>query len=213
MIKKNKIGVAFTWDDNFNEHYKYIAPLFKKWNCRCTFYINPGDSTFTNDMANQYKKLSEQGFEIGSHGFLHDHYSRLSYNDFYAQLVKSKEAITLLTNKIPITFAFPHHDFNEEMLKIAKSIYKETRNTLKNTIRFSLKTRTSLNEIKIAMNHAIEISSNVVFSGHSVYKQISEESNCGYEPISLHLLNEILSAIVAEYQLPILTFEELTTFN
>ncbi|MBD5131277.1 MAG: polysaccharide deacetylase family protein [Clostridiales bacterium] len=213
MPKDRKIGISFTWDDNFNEHYKYVAPIFKEWGCRCTFYINPGEENFTNFMANQYKELSEQGFEIGSHGFVHDHYSRLSYNDFYAQLIKSKNAITALTNKPPLTFAFPHHDFTNDMLAVARSVYKETRNTLNNTVRFSLKTKTDLESVKTALNNAINDSYNIVFSGHSVFKQQDEINNCGYEPISVKLLSSIISTIVNEYKLPILTFEELICFT
>lgn len=159
------------------------------------------------------QKLSEQGFEIGSHGFTHGHYSTLNYNDFYAQLIKSKNAITALTNKIPLTFAFPHHDFTSEMLSVARSVYKETRNTLNNTVRFSLKTKTSLINVKNALNDAINGSYNIVFSGHSVYKQQDEINKCGYEPISVSLLSAIISTIVNEYKLPILTFEKLICFT
>lgn len=212
MFNNIKIRVSFTWDDNFNEHYKYIAPLFKKYSCRCTFYINPGEKNFTTKIADQYKKLSEQGFEISSHGFTHDHYSSLNYNDYYAQLIKSKNAIATLTNKEPTTFAFPHHDFTNEMLLVARSIYKETRNTLKNTLRFSLKTKTSLTDVKNALDNAIQGSYNIVFSGHSAYKRQNELKNCGYEPISLKLLSSIISTLINDYKIPILTFEELIGF-
>lgn len=153
-INPQKKSIIFTWDDNFERHIKYIAPVFKRYHKKCTFYINPGETNFKDLLQSGYSALAYEGFEIGSHGYTHHHYSKLSLTDQIYQLKKSKEEITNVLRIIPVTFAFPHHDFTSDMLREAKKVYFETRNTLNNTPRFSLKSHTSLSSVQKAIDNA-----------------------------------------------------------
>lgn len=199
-IHPNKISFSFTWDDNFERHIDWIAPIFNKYQKKCTFYINPGNHDFYESLKDGYSQLAKQEFEIGSHGYTHHHFSRLSDADFKFQLTESKEKITEITNIIPITFAFPHHDYSLRMLETAKEIYLETRNTLNNTPRYSLKSHTTIVDIQNTVLNAISNRHSLVFSGHSV--SLSTDINGtleGFEPISSTLLDEILH-LLTEYQ-------------
>ena len=107
------------------------------------------------------------------------------------ELTKSKESIFSYIGECPITFAFPHHDFTDEMLHIAKTIYFETRNTLVNSIRFSLKSYTKIEEVNQSIKHAVAEKKSLVFSGHSVH--LSNDNYVeGYEPIPYEILEEII---------------------
>lgn len=209
-INPQKKSIIFTWDDNFERHIKYIAPVFKKYRKKCTFYINPGEENFNDCLQSGYSSLAYEGFEIGSHGYTHHHYSSLSSTDQIYQLKKSKEKITDILKITPITFAFPHHDFTSEMLREAKKIYFETRNTLNNTSRFSLKSHTSLSSIKKAIDNAISTQHSIVFSGHSVSLDTDVMSD-GYEPLSIDFLEDIINLIIKyDEMIEICTFSQAT---
>lgn len=202
------ISLCFTWDDNMLRHSLEIAPLFIQNQFRCTFYINPGDSDFTNDLCSKYIKLAHQSFEIGSHSYNHLHLSKLEDDKYYIQLTKSIEEIESILGIRPTTFAFPHHDCNDKMLWIAKNIFLETRNSLFNSIRFSMKSYTTTEDMISAINKAINNNYNLVFSGHSISLH-DDKIEDGYEPLSIENLNGTLLYLNNKKRnVDILTFEQ-----
>lgn len=207
-INPYKLSFSFTWDDNFEAHIKWIAPIFESYQKRCTFFVNPGEPDYQEVLGKEYAQLARRGFEIGSHGYTHHHFSTLSDTVYNYQLIKSKEAIFKTTGTTPLAFAFPHHDFTTQMLNKAKEIYFETRNTLHNTHRFSLKSNTTLETIQKVIDNAISNKYSLVFSGHSIYTNANIQSCDGYEPISLKLLNEALSVILQYNEI-----SEICTFS
>lgn len=207
-LHPNKLSISFTWDDNFPRHIESIAPAFEQYNMKCTFYVNPGEPNFVARLATQYAQLSLAGFEIGSHGHTHHHFTKLNERDYMDQLIQSKKAIGLLTQKIPVTFAFPHHDFTEIMLHKARSIYFETRNTLRHTQRYGLKSNTTLNDIDNVLERAILNKNSIVFSGHSVILPSDKNNIDGYEPVPIDCLQNILKK-VSSYK----TYADVCTFE
>lgn len=197
-INPDKLSVSFTWDDNFERHINYIAPVFAKYKKRCTFYVNPGEQNFKGNLQAGYAMLAHNGFEIGSHGYTHHHFSRLPRADYLYQLSESKQEIMHLLGVIPTTFAFPHHDFTPTMLKEARRVYFETRNTLNHTPRFSLKSHTSLSEVQNVIENAVLKGHSLVFSGHSVCTNLEEKE--GYEPIPLNLLDDAIRIILKYHE-------------
>lgn len=208
-IHPDKSTLSFTWDDNFIRHSDVIAPLFKTYNIRCTFYVNPGEPSFPARLSEQYARLSLDGFEIGSHGYSHHHYSKLTELDYLDQLIQSQNAIGILIGKDPVTFAFPHHDYTQDMLQKARNVYFETRNTLVDTPRFSLKRNVIEDEVIATLNDIIQSRKSLVFSGHSVSLPEDETYTDGYEPIPLGVLHNIIEKSLSyQKELEICTFEQ-----
>lgn len=212
-IKIKNRTIVFTWDDNLSRHFKYIAPEFKKRDLYCTFYINPGEDNFEEIFLNNYKQLFMAGFEIGSHGYTHKPFSTLTTKECLEQFDKSYYKIMEYFGKPPLTFAFPHHDYNNYMLLLAKQYYLETRNTLTENKFFSLKTKFSINDmIEIIDNH--NYSQPLVFVGHSVYLKNEEivdkklKQELGYKPIKLDDLSMLLDYILRLPNIEILTFKQ-----
>lgn len=207
-INPSKGTVVFTWDDNSVSHYQLMAPIFSEFNYKCTFYINPGEENFKEYYETGYKTLLVEDFEIGSHGYTHHHFSLLSSIELEQQLINARNRIYMMFSRYPTTFAFPHHDFNEPMLKKAKGVYLETRNTLCNAKRFSLKTSTNIDSISKAINKSLNEGYTLVFSGHSMINtDISLELN-GYEPISADILINTLELLSHNNNIQVLTFEQ-----
>lgn len=208
-LHPEKISFSFTWDDNFFRHIQFITPAFERFGTKCTFYVNPGEPNFVARLAPLYAQLSLKGFEIGSHGYTHHHFSKLNEENYIDQLIQSQKAIGLLTKKVPVTFAFPHHDFTDSMLHTCHNVYFETRNTLNNAQRFSLKSNTSLTNVTNALKNAISNKNSIVFSGHSVSLPDDKDYFDGYEPLPLDCLYNILNQVLlyVEYA-DICTFEQ-----
>lgn len=207
-ISPDKGTIVVTWDDNSISHGKIIAPIFLENGKRCTFYINPGAPDFTARFSSMYQELNSQGFEIGSHGYTHQHLSLLSGNVLISQLKDSQKQIESLLDKRPVTFAFPHHDYDAHMLSQARNLYFETRNSLYLSNRFSLKTDTLIESIDEALTEAEMGGYTLVFSGHGAYDGEYRMDAFGYEPVSAIKIQNILKLIEKHTNLQVCTFEQ-----
>jgi len=214
-VHPDKVSVCFTWDDNFARHIRYIAPAFLDRGMRCTFYINPGEADFEQKHLAGYADLLQKGFEIGSHGFLHDNLCSVPYASSVDIVQNAIESIQRLFGLYPATFAFPYHDFNEDVLSMVKSYHLETRNTLAHSKRFAIKTGIPLEEMTDAVKKSLEEKNSLVFSGHSVILSPEEAINdqlknkTGYNPILLDHLTQLLDFIqTKKAYAEVLTFEQ-----
>lgn len=207
-MSPDKGAIVFTWDDNSVSHGKSIAPIFLENGKRCTFYINPSAPDFAVRFSSMYQKLSSQGFEIGSHGSTHQHLSPLPGKALIAQLKDSQKQIESFLEKRPVTFAFPHHDYDAYMLSQARNLYFETRNSLYLSNRFSLKTDTLTESVDEALTEAEVGGYTLVFSGHGAYDGEYQMDAFGYEPVSAIKIQNILKLIEKHTNLQVYTFEQ-----
>ncbi len=213
-VNPQKTAVCFTFDDNFLRHGELIAPAFLQRGFRCTFYLNPGAEDFPPHLE-RYKTLLKQGFEIGSHGYVHDNLSKLSHAVAEKNLRDSANRIQELFHIYPATFAFPYHDYNDETLAMARTCHIETRNTLAHSIWVPIKTAIPLGDMLTAVDAAIEENRPLVFSGHSVILTPEEANDeqlrneTGYNPILLSDLCTLLDFIKARHRdVQVLNFEQ-----
>lgn len=214
-VHPDKITISFTWDDNFSRHIKFIAPAFLKRGLRCTFYINPGEEGFEQTHLSGYAALLSHKFEIGSHGYLHENLCDLPYDASVEIVQHAIGRIQKNFNHYPSTFAFPYHDFNEEILSMVRSYHLETRNTLPRSKRFGIKTDSPLEDMINAVKTSIDEKRALVFSGHSVILSPEEatdeqlKAETGYNPILLEGLNQLLDDIQTKNEsIDVLTFEQ-----
>jgi len=209
-IPENKIIVTFTWDDNSSRHYSLLAPIFWENNFRCTFYVVPGAQEFDSNYYNEYYKLAKQGFEIGSHSFSHYYMTSLSEEQKEKELSDAAQKIYQQFNIYPLTFAFPNHDYNNLLVEQARVFHLETRNTLANSKRFSIKTKTSFQSIKDAIEEAYENDITLVFSGHSLITEqeyLNGLPGEGYEPMQVPLLKQLVAYLrTIDYKIDVITF-------
>ncbi len=203
-----KPSVCFTWDDNCAAHRRLIAPQFLKRGFLCTFYINPGEAGFKENYMDSYKALSESNFEIGSHGFCHDDYSNMPKSEFEHELKRSALSIKESLGIYPATFAFPYHAFNDDMLQTARKLYLETRNTLRNSKRFGIRTSSTLDEMMLAARECVSNKRSLVFSGHSAVPAADGniKEDAGHEPIPVQTLSALLEYLQTQDGAEVLTF-------
>lgn len=209
-IDLRKISVCFTWDDNCAAHYRLIAPLFLRLGLRCTFYINPGKKRFKEKFLAGYRSLSDNGCEIGSHGFFHDNVLNMTAEQAEGDVKASADSIYELFGIYPSTFAFPYHDFNEDTLALVRRFHLETRNTLNNSARFGIRTSSTVQEMRDTIDECAAKKRNLVFSGHSAVLSAKDASlpESGYEPIPAQNLEAVLEHVKSMDNFETLTFEQ-----
>ncbi len=113
------LSVVFTWDDNFKRHFLLTAPIFEKHSMTCTFYVMPGEEGY---MADEYKKLIGKGFEMGSHGYTHDDFTKMTLSEAKENMEKSIAAMEHSLGVRPKTFAFPYHRYSGELWRRQENI-------------------------------------------------------------------------------------------
>jgi len=119
------IEIAVTFDDGYLNNYKEAFPILKKLEIPATFFINVDfiekgykDKKFM-DWIQVEEISSNKLFTIGSHSLSHKKLSKLSDNDIYYYLTKSKEIIEKKLNKKVKFISYPFGDFNPKVLDIA----------------------------------------------------------------------------------------------
>jgi len=194
--------VIFTWDDNLKDHFSLTAPLFEKYGFRCTFYPVAGGEGYDGD---GFRALSEKGFEIGSHGCTHDDFTKMTLSEARENMLRSIEAIENTVGRAPETFAFPYHRSTGELTELADSLFKGTRNTLKNSVRADVFSKMTFEDMKGIIKKSGEDAKSVVFAGHGAF--IDEKDKKGYEPIKISELEKLLGWIKGE-KIDVMTMRE-----
>lgn len=109
-IPNDKVLIAFTFDDGFEECYSIIAPLLEKHNTRGAFFINANYIGSSEDYKNDFNKrvaiqtkkpmswqqiidLHKRGHLIGSHNLDHANFAELSLKEIEFQLLENKKIL------------------------------------------------------------------------------------------------------------------------
>jgi len=127
--ENNHIKIAF--DDGYESVYTNAFPIMEEYGLKgivfpITGYIgrsNNWDVTFGINKAmhlniDQILSLSDNGWEIGSHGHLHKSFKWLNIDEIKEDVKISKEYIEGLTGKEAISFCLPFGDLTKKAIKI-----------------------------------------------------------------------------------------------
>src|SRR5690606_34025915 len=105
------------------EHIPEMLKVLSKHKVKATFFI---DGAWAQKNVDILKMIEEEGHEIGSHGYNHPNMSRLSKDEITEQLVKTNNIINSITGKVPVYFAPPAGNFNDQVVQIAHQHKMET---------------------------------------------------------------------------------------
>lgn len=104
-----KPRVLITFDDGLRNNYTLAFPALKKKGLSALFFISPGFIEQQGFLSwQELKEMQKNGMEIGSHGFLHPDFAKLTQAQAQNELEKSKQA---LWEKLEIKnpgFAYPY---------------------------------------------------------------------------------------------------------
>ena len=116
--------VVLTFDDATASQYSIVAPLLKKFGFGATFFICefPPNFADTSKYMNwrQIKQLELMGFEIANHTRLHKGPTKLTADQFKAELEYIEHKCDSMKIPHPVTFAYPGYDLNIQIIEVLK---------------------------------------------------------------------------------------------
>ncbi len=126
--------VMLTFDDGWENQYKYAFPLLKKYHATATFYI------YTNPISKQkhfltweeVKEMSDAGMTIGDHTLSHPYLKKLPLDAFKREVTESKTIIEQHIGKPVVHFASPFGFTDADIMQIlGQAGYATARTTYK----------------------------------------------------------------------------------
>ena len=117
--------VALTFDDGYEDFYRNVLPLLKKYNLKANLYIivgNKGGYFLTDE---QILEINNSGLvSIGSHTVKHSDLTHLSKEELDIELKDSKESIEKLLGKEIKTICYPAGAHNDMVLEETSKYYE-----------------------------------------------------------------------------------------
>lgn len=102
--------VMLTFDDGWENQYKYAFPLLKKYKMKATFYVytKPIDAHRTSYLSwDQLREMDAAGMIIGSHTLSHALLKHSSSADIHNEIFESKKILERELEKPILNFAQP----------------------------------------------------------------------------------------------------------
>lgn len=175
-------AISFTFDDNCASCATRIAPLFNEFNYKATFFV------ISNQIKNwePWKKLHDDGFEIGNHSADHLNLSKVYDSAILNQQINaSYDLIATEIGEPPASFAHPGHGTNPRVDSIVFQKHLFSRMSPRGFCRWDGWTaKTTETRIKKEILSAINNNLWYVPAAHGI-------GDC-YEPIQEYFLENIL---------------------
>ena len=179
-------AVTISFDDAWDSQYKHALPVLLEYNIPATFYIltdvvKNNDFGYMNEA--QVMSLHRLGFEIGGHTVTHPDVTTLEGEDLMRELSESKQYLEELLNTEVSSFAYPFGAYNDAAIKAlhdvgfrdgrgASQVTESGLNSTQENVfaynSFSPNTDVSLEQMKIAVDEAVERGEWFIFSFHQV---------------------------------------------
>ncbi|MFD2672432.1 polysaccharide deacetylase family sporulation protein PdaB [Marinicrinis sediminis] len=120
-VDTDKKWIALTFDISWGEERATpILEILKEKNVKdATFFLS---SPWAKDHPDIVKRITENGFEIGSHGHKHVNYSKLSDEDIRKQITTAHRILSQETGQAPRLIRMPNGDFDKRVLQIANEL-------------------------------------------------------------------------------------------
>ncbi len=130
-------SVVLTFDDGWENQYRYAFPFLKKYGFTATFFVftnvidkNPSFLTW-----DQVKSMDEAGMAIGGHTKSHPYLFEIKDQNLLTQEISDGKKIIEEHIKKPVTiFAYPFGHYNDLLIKMVKQAgFKAARGTYRGT--------------------------------------------------------------------------------
>lgn len=120
------IAIDITFDDGNISDYAIAAPKLKARGLSAMFFVLAGKLGEKGYLSvQQVRDLSDNGFQIGSHGSHHLVWTTLSDKQLSLELMKSKSELELITGREIQHVAIPYGRYNRRVLQeIGRSGYR-----------------------------------------------------------------------------------------
>lgn len=171
--------ISINFDDGWRSVYENALPVLKEARLPASIFAISKPiikNNFKYLSAEQLITMQDEGWDIGSHSFDHEHFNQISLDEAEYSLTASKgflEGMGLYTRG----FAFPYGEYNAKTLMMAQKYFSYLRlsdneynpkDNKKIINGFILNIDNSLNEVKKQINWAKKNKAGLVFVFHEV---------------------------------------------
>lgn len=115
--------VSLTFDDQYENQWRYAVPLLQSHNMNATFYVITSDTDhgFQCCMSwSQLQTLQSQGDDIGSHTIDHPNLTTLSSDQVTQEVCGSRQDLISHGITNPVSFAYPFGAYNSSVESIVQ---------------------------------------------------------------------------------------------
>ena len=120
-VETDQKKLALTFDISWGD--QRINPILdileKEGVKKATFFLSAEWSQGHPDIV---KRIDKLGYEIGSHGYKHENYSRLTDEEITAQIRKADQILQEVVGKKPRLIRTPNGDIDKRVLRIADEL-------------------------------------------------------------------------------------------
>lgn len=155
--------VVITFDDGYEDNYKYAYPILKKYHFTATIFVvvnSIGKTNFfdvrrhaqpVNRMLNwnEIKELDANGITIGAHTMNHPHLAKIKPYQAEKEIIESKKALEKVLGKPVLVFSYPYGSYNKTVEDFVKKAGFKVAVTTKQGINFSNADPYALRRIRI----------------------------------------------------------------
>jgi peptidoglycan/xylan/chitin deacetylase (PgdA/CDA1 family) len=123
-------ALSFIWDDNNEDHYLTIAPLFDLYNFKASFGVITSQFQLyeeNNPDIYGYQHILSNGHEIMSHSHSHLPVEQLNNDQIIFELSESKRLVNYYLNVNPISYVHPNNRTNDFYNTSLSSYYAYSR--------------------------------------------------------------------------------------
>ncbi len=130
-VSDTKKKVVLTFDDGWENQYKYAFPILKKYGVSAMFYVYTRPIGYKHFLTwEQLREMKHSGMEIGSHTITHPFFKKSDEKSLRFEIIESKKVLEEKLS-IPINhFAAPFGYSNEHIESIIKEAGYETGRTI-----------------------------------------------------------------------------------
>lgn len=102
-----------------NEYLESILDTLADYGVHCTFFIG---GCWADDNNELIKRITDEGHEIGNHGYFHKDAKNLSYQQNKSEIVATNDLLKAMTGKTPTLFAPPSGSYGKDTLKACEDL-------------------------------------------------------------------------------------------
>ena len=126
--------IVITFDDGYQDNYRYAYPILKKYGFTATIFVVANTVGGINEFDykahiqpknkmltwNQIKEMNDNGITIGAHTLDHVHLAKISQAEAKRQIFKSKIILGNELGQDILYFSYPYGEYNQADAKMVK---------------------------------------------------------------------------------------------
>lgn len=112
MIDPNKKSIAITFDDGPSKYTKELLDTLKKYDASGTFFVIGNKVEIYSDVM---RRMVKEGHEVGNHSYNHKWLTRVSQQEFDAQMNQTQDIIKKVTGITPRIMRPTYGAVNEKL--------------------------------------------------------------------------------------------------